>query len=90
MFQYLDTIKSQAEQGLLGATLRQGAARSSPMSDASSFDLTTILSDFASEAWKKGVAIYAIDSEMGDSASSMVESQRTIDRDFRYPRDWGH
>ncbi|HEY8183735.1 MAG TPA: VWA domain-containing protein [Thermoanaerobaculia bacterium] len=80
MFQYLDTIKSQAEQGMLGATLRQGAARSSPLSDSSAYDLTENLRGFAAEAWNKGVAIYAIDSEMGDSASTMVESQRTIDR----------
>src|ERR1700694_1819398 len=65
---------------MLGTTLRQGAARSSPLSDSSSYDLTAVLRDFANEAWNKGVAIYAIDSEMGDSASTMVESQRTIDR----------
>ncbi|MDQ6801004.1 MAG: hypothetical protein M3041_09225 [Acidobacteriota bacterium] len=80
MFQYLDTIKAQAEQGQLGSTLRQGAARSSPLNDSSAFDLTTVLADLANEAWQKGVAIYAIDSEMGDSSSTMVESQRTIDR----------
>ena len=80
MFQYLDTVKAQAEQGLLGAALRQGAARSSPMSDANAFDLTQMLRDFAGEAWNKGIAIYTIDPEMADSASTMVEAQRTIDR----------
>src|SRR6266852_5613095 len=30
MFQYLDTVKAQAEQGLLGSALRQGAARPWP------------------------------------------------------------
>ena len=80
MFQYLDTVKAQAEQGLLGGALRQGAARSSPMADANAFDLTQMLRDFAGEAWNKGIAIYTIDPEMADSASTMVEAQRTIDR----------
>ncbi|HYS53510.1 MAG TPA: VWA domain-containing protein [Thermoanaerobaculia bacterium] len=80
MFQYLDTVKAQAEQGLLGSALRQGAARSSPMADANAFDLTQMLRDFAGEAWSRGIAIYTIDPEMSDSASTMVESQRTIDR----------
>jgi VWFA-related protein len=80
MFQYLDTVKAQAEQGMLGSTLRQGAARSSPLSESSSFDLATVLRDFSTEAWSKGVAIYTIDSEIGDSASTTVESQRITDR----------
>ena len=80
MFQYLDTVKAQAEQGMLGGALRQGAARSSPMADSSAYDLTQMLRDLAGEAWNKGITIYTIDPEMADSASTMVESQRTIDR----------
>jgi hypothetical protein len=80
MFQYLETVKTQAEQGLLGASLRQGAARSSPMTEASSFDLTEYFRGLSAEAWRKGIAIYAVDSEMGDSSARLVESQRTVDR----------
>jgi len=84
LFQYLDTIKSQAERGQLGPALRGGAARSSPMSESSAFDLTPILHDFAMEARRKGVAIYALDPEMSESASSHVESVSMLDRNAAF------
>ena len=43
LFQYLDNVKSDAERGQLGGALRQGAGRSSPLTESSSFDLTSIL-----------------------------------------------
>ena len=80
MFQYMDSVKAQAEQGQLGGALRVGAARSSPLSETNSYDLGPILHAFTSLAWSRGVAIYAIDSEMSEGPSSQVESQRTMDR----------
>ena len=80
LFQYLEGIKAEAERGQLGAALRQGASRSSPLSETSSFDLSPVLRELASEARQNGVAIYAIDSEMAEGASTQVEANRTTDR----------
>jgi len=80
LFQYLDNVKSDAERGQLGGALRQGAGRSSPLTESSSFDLTPFLKAVAAEARDRGVAIYTIDSEMAEAASARVEANRMSDR----------
>ncbi len=80
LFQYLDTVKSQAERGQLGPALPVGPARRSTMIETSAFDLTPMIGDFTTEARSKGVAIYALDPEMSESASAHVESIVMTDR----------
>lgn len=73
VFLYLDSLKAQAERGEMGATLRRGSAVASPLAEVGSYEVTQPLSDLADDAFRRGVAIYALDSQMGSGRTTTTE-----------------
>jgi len=80
VFQYVETIRVTAQSGLLGANLQTGAQGSSPMGESSSYDLTPLFNSFGMRAWRRGVVLYAISSDIGDDAGNRIDMQVTGDR----------
>jgi VWFA-related protein len=78
VFQYVETLRSAAARGALGSGLQTGAQRSSPLGESSSYDLTPIFNTVGLRAWRRGIALYTISSDISrDSGNSVEMSQRT-------------
>jgi VWFA-related protein len=80
VFQYLETLRSNAQSGVLGAFLQQGAQASSPMGESSSYDLTPLFNTFGMRAWRRGVVFYAISPDIGADGSSQIDMEQSADR----------
>jgi VWFA-related protein len=80
VFQYVETIRQNAQSGVLGTALQSGAQASSPMGESSSYDLTPLFNSFGMHAWRRGVVFYAISSDMGEDANSRIDMQQASDR----------
>jgi VWFA-related protein len=80
VFQYVETIRTNASRGVLGSFLQSGAAASSPMGESSSYDLTPLFNSFGMRAWRRGVVLYAVCSDTSDDSGSSIEMQQSGDR----------
>jgi len=80
VFQYLETLRSSAQRGGMGAYLQLGAQASSPMAESSSYDLTPVFNTFGMRAWRRGVVFYAIASDISDDGGSQIDMQQAGDR----------
>ncbi|HEX7677979.1 MAG TPA: VWA domain-containing protein, partial [Thermoanaerobaculia bacterium] len=80
VFQYVETIRSNASRGVLGSFLQSGAVASSPMGESSSYDLTPLFNSFGMRAWRRGVVLYAVCSDTSDDSVNSIEMQQTGDR----------
>lgn len=80
VFQYVESIRSNAQSGVLGANLQSGAQASSPMGESSSYDLTPLFNSFGMRAWRRGVVFYAISSDISEDSGNRIEMQVASDR----------
>jgi VWFA-related protein len=80
VFQYVETLRVNAQGGRLGRSLQSGASGSSPMGEASAYDLTPLINSFGTSAWRRGVVFYAIASDVSGGAASGIEMQQAGDR----------
>ncbi len=80
VFQYVETIRTNASRGVLGSFLQSGANASSPMGESSSYDLTPLFNSFGMRAWRRGVVFYAVCSDTSDDSGSGIEMQQAGDR----------
>jgi VWFA-related protein len=80
VFQYVETLRSNAQHGAMGSFLQRGAEASSPMGESSSYDLTPLFNTFGMRAWRRGVVFYAISPDISDDAGSQIDKQQTADR----------
>jgi VWFA-related protein len=76
IFVYLESLKSQAERGELGQALSAKSSNSSPMSEISSFDISKTLRELGADAWRRGIAVYTLDSQLSGSGSNVESSGR--------------
>jgi len=80
VFQYVETLRGNAQRGVLGTDLQSGAQASSPMGESSSYDLTPLFNTFGMRAWRRGVVFYAIASDISDDGGSRIDMQQAGDR----------
>jgi VWFA-related protein len=80
VFQYVETIRTSAQSGVLGTNLQSGAQASSPMGESSSYDLTPLFNSFGMRAWRRGAVFYAIASDINEDAGSHIDMQQAGDR----------
>src|SRR3954451_3977868 len=80
VFQYLETVRGNAQGGRLGAFLQKGAQASSPMGESSSYDLTPVFNTFGMRAWRRGVVFYAVVPDIASDAGSQIDMQQSGDR----------
>jgi hypothetical protein len=80
VFQYVETIRTNASRGVLGSFLQSRAEASSPMGESSSYDLTPLFNSFGMRAWRRGVVLYAVCSDTSDDSVSSIEMQQAGDR----------
>lgn len=80
VFQFVETIRVNAQNGRLGRSLQAGAAGSNPMGESAAYDLTTLFNSFGTRAWRRGVVFYAIASDVSGGAGSGIEMQQAGDR----------
>jgi VWFA-related protein len=80
VFQYVETLRTSAQSGRLGAHLQDGAAASSPMGESSSYDLTPLFNSFGMRAWRRGIALYAIVPDISDDGGGRIDMNQTGDR----------
>jgi VWFA-related protein len=80
VFQYLETLRTNAQSGIMGTFLQQGAQASSPMGESSSYDLTPLFNTFGMRAWRRGVVFYAIAPDISDDGGSHIDMQQSSDR----------
>jgi len=80
VFQYVENLRSNAQSGSMGVDLQKGAQASSPMGESSSYDLTPLFNTFGMRAWRRGVAFYAIASDISDDAGGRIDMQSSGDR----------
>jgi len=80
VFQYLETLRSNAQNGRMGAYLQQGSQASSPMGESSSYDLTPVFNTFGMRAWRRGVVFYAIAPDIASDGGSQIDMQQAGDR----------
>ncbi|HEX3577155.1 MAG TPA: VWA domain-containing protein [Thermoanaerobaculia bacterium] len=80
VFQYLETLRTNAQNGAMGAFLQRGAQASSPMGESSSYDLTPLFNTFGMRAWRRGIVFYAIVSDIGSDGGSQIDQQQSSDR----------
>jgi VWFA-related protein len=80
VFQYLETVRGNAERGRLGAYLQRGSQASSPMGESSSYDLTPVFNTFGMRAWRRGVVFYAIVPDIASDGGSRIDMQQSGDR----------
>jgi VWFA-related protein len=79
VFQYVETLRGSAQMGMMGATLLKGAQASSPMGEVSSYDLTPLFNSFGMRAWRRGVVVYAIASDISEDGGSRIDMQQAGD-----------
>lgn len=79
IFQYVESLRTTAERGAMGAQLQTGAARSAPMSESSLYDLTPLVHTFATRAWRRGVAVYTFVSDVDGNTPTRVEDTQVRD-----------
>jgi VWFA-related protein len=79
VFQYVETLRGFAQGGSMGRTLQAGAQRSSPMGEASSYDLTPLFDAFGTRAWRRGVVVYAIGSDLNQDGGSRIDMSQSSD-----------
>jgi len=80
VFQFVETIRTNASRGVLGSFLQAGAQASSPMGESSSYDLTPLFNSFGMRAWRRGVVFYAVCSDVADDSGHNIEMQQAGDR----------
>jgi VWFA-related protein len=80
VFQYVETLRGNAQRGVMGKDLQSGAQRSSPMGESSSYDLTPLFNSFGTRAWRRGVVLYTISSDISDDSGSRIDMQQAGDR----------
>jgi len=80
VFQYLETLRSSAQNGGMGAFLQKGAQASSPMGESSTYDLTPVFNTFGMRAWRRGVVFYAIAPDIAADGGSEIDMQQSSDR----------
>jgi VWFA-related protein len=80
VFQYVETLRTNAQRGVMGADLQEGAQRSSPMGESSSYDLTILFNSFSTRAWRRGIVFYAISSDIAEDAGSSIDAAQAGDR----------
>jgi VWFA-related protein len=73
LFAVLESVRVRADQGELGDGAKRGARQASPLTEAALFDLTPVVRTFAATAVRRGVAVYSLDSELGDRAAGRAE-----------------
>jgi VWFA-related protein len=79
VFQYVETLRGFAQHGNMGKTLQAGAQRSSPMGESSSYDLTPLFDAFGTRAWRRGVVVYAIGSDLTQDGGSRIDMSQSSD-----------
>ncbi|MEA2236483.1 MAG: hypothetical protein QOC81_1207 [Thermoanaerobaculia bacterium] len=79
IFQYVESIRTAALRGSRGAAMQRGAQFSSPMGESSTFDLTQQFDAVGIRSWRRGVAVYAISSELFKDSSGGSETQQIAD-----------
>ena len=80
VFQYVETLRGNAQRGVMGTDLQSGAQAASPMGESSSYDLTPLFNTFGMRAWRRGVVFYAIVSDISDDGGSRIDMQQAGDR----------
>ena len=80
VFQYVETLRGSAQRGGMGDQLQKGAQFSSPMGEASSYDLTPAFNTFGMRAWRRGVVFYAICPDISDDGGGRIDMQQAGDR----------
>jgi len=80
VFQYVETLRSNALRGVMGADLQANAQSSSPMGESSSYDLTPLFNAFSKRAWRRGLVFYAISSDVGDDGGRRIDESVSGDR----------
>jgi len=78
VFQYVESLRANAQRGVMGGELQSGAQGSSPLGEASSYDLTPVFNTLGTRAWRRGVTFYGITSDVGDE-SRQIDSQQSSD-----------
>jgi VWFA-related protein len=79
VFQYVETLRSSALRGARGADMQKGAQFSSPMGESASFDLSPLFETIGTRSWRRGVAVYAISSELFKDSGGGSETQQSVD-----------
>jgi VWFA-related protein len=73
LFAILENVRIRAEQGELGPGAKRGAKQASPLTEAALFDLGPFARNFSANAVRRGVAVYALDPELGERSSGRAE-----------------
>jgi VWFA-related protein len=73
LFAVLESVRVRAEQGELGEGAKRGSRQASPLTEAALFDLAPVARNFSTLAVRRGVAVYALDPELGERASGRAE-----------------
>jgi VWFA-related protein len=79
VFQYVETLRTGAIRGARGAAMQKGAQFSSPLGESSTFDMTLLFHGVGTRSWRRGVAIYAINSEMSKDSGGGSEARQSAD-----------
>jgi VWFA-related protein len=73
MFAYLNNLKMQIDSGQIYPRLQPTSQRSSPLVDATQYDLAKPLRSIAQAAVQKGIVVYALNPGQNESNSGTVE-----------------
>jgi VWFA-related protein len=79
LFQYIESLRSQAVMGNLGKSLARGAQQSNPLSETSRFEITDTVREIARNAHNRGIIVYAIDPDTNGTSTTEVERTSTRD-----------
>jgi VWFA-related protein len=71
IFAYLDSVREDAQRGSFGAGM-QGGAGNSALLESSKFEATGLIRTFGESAARRGITIYALDSELGGFSGSNI------------------
>jgi VWFA-related protein len=81
IFVYLESLKSQGQRGELGPALAARASTASPLTEISSFDISKTVKELGADAWRRGIAVYALDSQLSGNSGSSGSVESSARRD---------
>lgn len=79
IWQYVETIREQAETGTIRGGIRRGARTATPFAETTTYDLSTAVREIAKNAFQKGVTVYAINPGHNESSGGGAAEVRIID-----------
>ncbi|HVR40810.1 MAG TPA: VWA domain-containing protein, partial [Thermoanaerobaculia bacterium] len=79
IWQYVETIRAQAESGTIRGGIRRGARTAMPFNESTSYDLTPAVRAIAKNAYRRGVAMYVINPGRNENAGGAIEDNRVGD-----------